>query len=231
MEGKIDTFANRLLIAMNENKLNQVELAEKTNCCEKPISQSLINKYLKGKAFARQNNLYILAKILNVDEAWLMGYDVPMKRNTDDLLKKIGAIPLSSIKTVPIPILGTVKAGYDYMAQENWEGIIDFDKRIADTGEFFALKIKGDSMVPIFFEDDIVIFRKQNDCDSGQVAVVIINGDEGTIKKIKKTDEGIILQPFNQAYGPVMYTNKEIKETPIIIAGVFQELKRTEIKF
>lgn len=126
---------------------------------------------------------------------------------------------------------GTVKAGYDYLAQENWIGTIDFDKRIADTGEFFALKIKGDSMIPAFFEDDIVIFRKQNDCDSGQVAVVIINGDEGTIKKIKKTDEGIILQPFNSAYGPVMYTNKEIKETPIIIAGVFQELRRTEIKF
>lgn len=83
MEGKIDTFANRLLIAMNENKLNQVELAEKTNCCEKPISQSLINKYLKGKAFARQNNLYILAKILNVDEAWLMGYDVPKERKNN----------------------------------------------------------------------------------------------------------------------------------------------------
>ena len=83
MEGKIDTFANRLLVAMNENKLNQVELSEKTNCCEKPISQSLINKYLKGKAFARQNNLYILAKILNVDEAWLMGYDVPKERKNN----------------------------------------------------------------------------------------------------------------------------------------------------
>lgn len=83
MEGKIDTFANRLLLAMNENGLNQVELAEKTNCCEKPISQSLINKYLKGKAFARQNNLYILAKILNVDEAWLMGYDVPKERKNN----------------------------------------------------------------------------------------------------------------------------------------------------
>ena len=117
------------------------------------------------------------------------------------------------------------------MAQENWEGTVDLDKKIADTGEFFALKIKGDSMIPAFYEGDIVIIRKQNDCENNQVAVVIVNGDEGTLKKVKKTDEGIILQPFNSAYSPVMYTNKEIKEVPIVIAGIFHELRRTEIKF
>lgn len=117
------------------------------------------------------------------------------------------------------------------MAQENWEGTIDLDKKVADTGEFFALRIKGDSMIPAFFEGDIVIIRKQNYCENNQFAVVIINGEEGTLKKVKKTDEGIILQPINPAYGPVMYTNKEIKEKPIAIAGVFQELRRTEMKF
>ena len=86
-------------------------------------------------------------------------------------------------------------------------------------------------MIPAFFEGDIVIIRKQSDCENNQVAVVILNGNEGTLKKVKKTDEGIILQAFNPAYGPVMYTNKEIKEMPIIIAGVFQELRRTELKF
>jgi repressor LexA len=117
------------------------------------------------------------------------------------------------------------------LAQENWEGTIDLDKKVADTGEFFALRIKGDSMIPAFFEGDIVIIRKQNYCENNQFAVVIINGEEGTLKKVKKTDEGIILQPINPAYAPVMYTNKEIKEKPIVIAGVFQELRRTEMKF
>jgi len=88
MEGKIDTFANRLLIAMKKNNINQVELSEKTRTYDKPISQSLINKYLKGKALARQNNIYILCKILDVDEAWIMGYDVPMQRTPDELRGK-----------------------------------------------------------------------------------------------------------------------------------------------
>lgn len=85
MKGKIDTFANRLDIAMKNNHINQVELSEKTKIQGKLISQSLINKYLKGKALARQNNIYTLAKILDVDEAWLMGYDVPIQRTPDKL--------------------------------------------------------------------------------------------------------------------------------------------------
>lgn len=214
----IDTFQNRLKKAMEIRNIKQVDLVEKTK-----LDKTLINKYLAGVSNARQRKLTLLADALNVNEIWLMGYDVPIDREikTDFLGNPV----------VSIPLVGTVKAGYDYLAQENWEGTIDLDKKVADTGEFFALRIKGDSMIPAFFEGDIVIIRKQNYCENNQFAVVIINGEEGTLKKVKKTDEGIILQPINPAYGPVMYTNKEIKEKPIIIAGVFQELRRTEMKF
>lgn len=82
-DSRVDTFAHRLDLAMRNSNINQIELAEKTKLYEKSISQSLINKYLKGKAFARQNNIYILCKILNVDEAWMMGFDVPMERTPD----------------------------------------------------------------------------------------------------------------------------------------------------
>lgn len=214
----VDSFQNRLKKAMDCRNIKQVDLVDKTQ-----LDKTLINKYLSGVSNAKQRKLTILAEALNVNEVWLMGYDVLMDRNikTDKLGNQV----------VSIPLIGTVRAGYDYLAQENWEGTVDLDKKIADTGEFFALKIKGDSMVPAFFEGDTVIIRRQNNCENNQFAVVIINGDEGTLKKVKKTDEGIILQPINPAYGPVMYTNKEIKEKPIIIAGVFQEMRRTEIKF
>lgn len=134
-------------------------------------------------------------------------------------------------EVVSIPLLGTVKAGYDYLAEENWIGTVDLDKNTAESGEFFALKVKGDSMSPIFLEGDIVIIKKQNDCENNKVAVVIINGEEGTLKRVKKTEQGIILQPFNPIYGPVMFTNDEIKDKPVVIAGVFHELRRNEIKF
>lgn len=213
-----DTFQNRLEKALQIRNIKPVELHEKTG-----ISESLLSKYLSGNAVARQRKLTLLADVLDINEVWLMGYDVPIERNlkVDELGNPV----------VSIDVLGTIKAGYDWVVNEEKIGTINISKKLAETGDFFALKVKGNSMEPIFFEGDIVVIRKQNDCENNEVAVVIINGNEGTLKRVKKTDEGIILQPFNSAYGPVMYTNKEIKETPIIIAGVFQELRRTEIKF
>lgn len=134
-----------------------------------------------------------LATFYNVNPVWLMGYDVPMDREikTDILGNPV----------VSLPLLGTVKAGYNYLAQENWIGTVDVETSLVGDGkDYFALKVKGDSMAPVFIEDDIVIIKKQNDCENNDFAVVIINGDEGTLKKIKKTDSGIILQPLNPAY-------------------------------
>lgn len=194
------------------------------------ISYTHLNMIENGKRNVTPALLRNLASAYNVnylDLYVLAGYmDL-----VEDAMERSHKTDLFGNPVVPIPLIGTVKAGYDYLAQENWIGTVDISQKLADTGEFFALRIKGDSMIPAFFEGDIVIVKKQNDCENNQFAVVIINGDEGTLKKVKKTDEGIILQPINPAYGPVMYTNKEIKETPIIIAGVFQELRRTDIKF
>lgn len=126
-----------------------------------------------------------------------------------------------------IPLLGIVKAGYDYMAQENWEGMIEVDKDIIKDGsDYFALKIKGDSMSPILIEDDIVIIKKQEDFENGDLVVAIVNGDEATIKKGRKNDTSIILQPFNPNYEPLIFTNDEMKTIPVTIVGIVKQLKR-----
>lgn len=127
----------------------------------------------------------------------------------------------------PIPILGIVKAGYDYFAQENWEGTIDVEKNlVGDGSDYFALKIRGDSMFPVLVEDDIVIIKKQNDFENGDIVVAIVNGDEATIKKGKKNDVGILLQPFNQNYEPLLFTYDEMESIPVTIVGIVKQLKR-----
>lgn len=226
MDSRVDTFANRLSIAMKKNNMNQIELSEKTKLFPKQISQSLINKYLKGKALARQNNIYILCKILNVDEAWIMGFDVPMERTPDELRGQSTKIDKLGNIVVEIPLLGTVKAGYDYLAQENWIGTVDIDKKLAETGELFALQIKGDSMSPVLIEDDIVIIKKQDDFENGDIVVAIINGDEATIKKGKKSENSILLQPLNTNYEPLIFTYDEMKSIPVTIVGIVKQLKR-----
>lgn len=190
------------------------------------ISYTHLNMIENGKRNVTPALLRNLAQLYNVDYL--------------DLYEKAGYIDLiedekkSKIKTdilgnpvVPLPLVGSVKAGYNYLAQENWIGTVDVETSLVGDGRnYFALKVKGDSMAPVFVEDDIVIIKKQNDCENNEFAVVIINGDEGTLKKIKKTDNGIILQPLNPAYGPVMYTKEEIETIPIIIVGVVKQLKR-----
>lgn len=127
---------------------------------------------------------------------------------------------------ISVPLLGTVKAGYDYLAEENWIGTIDIKKQLADTGEFFALKIHGDSMFPVLIEDDIVIVRKQNDFETGDIVVALINGDEATVKKGKKSDNSILLQPLNTNYEPLIFTKEEMETIPVKIIGIVKKLDR-----
>ena len=162
------------------------------------ISYTHLNMIENGKRNVTPALLRNLAQLYNVSYL--------------DLYEKAGYIDLiedeKKIKTdilgnpvVSLPLLGVVKAGYNYLAQENWIGTVDVEKSlVGDSKDYFALKVKGDSMAPTFLEGDIVIIKKQNDCENNEYAVVIINGDEGTLKKIKKTDNGIILQPLNPAY-------------------------------
>ena len=126
-----------------------------------------------------------------------------------------------------IPILGIVKAGYNYLAQENVIGTIDVEKSLVGNGEdYFALEIKGDSMFPVLIENDIVLIKKQDDFDNGDIVVALINGDEATIKKGKKSDAGIFLQPLNTSYEPLIFTYDEMETIPVKIIGVVKQLKR-----
>jgi len=99
-----------------------------------------------------------------------------------------------------IPLLGFVKAGYDLIAEENLLGYVETD--LKNTEEYFALRVVGSSMQPILYEDDIVIVHQQPDVENGQIAVVLIDGEEATIKKVMKYDGYIELVAFNSYYPP-----------------------------
>lgn len=165
----------------------------------------------------------LLATYYNVNPVWLMGYDVPMERTTDDLLKKIGAIPLSDIQTVPIPILGTVKAGYDYLAQENIIDYVGFKLKKTDIENYYALNIVGNSMEPLFDEGDTVLVHKQDDFENGDNCVVLINGDEATVKQVYKGNDEIELKAVNPYYPAKRFTKKDIKTIPVKIIGVVEK--------
>ena len=210
----LQDFAN--LIGTSRSYIHMLEknVNPSTN---KPINPSI--ETLKLLANAMNMDLDFLLKQLDSEQQIYL--------NEEEYKKQFEKTDILGNPVAPVPLLGSVKAGYNYLAQENWIGTIDVETSLVGDGkDYFALKVKGDSMAPVFIEGDIVIIKKQNDCENNEFAVVIINGDEGTLKKIKKTDSGIILQPLNPAYGPVMYTKEEMETIPIIIVGVVKQLKR-----
>lgn len=81
-------------------------------------------------------------------------------------------------------------------------------------------------MAPIIIEDDIVIIKKQDDFENGDLVVAIVNGNEATIKKGKKSNNSILLQPFNPSYEPLIFTYDEMKTIPVTIIGIVKQLKR-----
>lgn len=134
-------------------------------------------------------------------------------------------ITKSETTSVRIPVLGEVAAGIPIEAVTDIVDYEEIDAAIASTGEFFGLRIKGASMEPRMREGDVVIVRKQDDADTGDTAVVLVNGDSATVKKIKKGPDGISLIPTNPAYDPLYYTAAEVERLPVRIIGRVVELR------
>ncbi len=215
----VDTFSNRLKKALDYSNMRQVDLVAKTH-----LDKTLINKYLAGIMKAKQDKLTILADALNVNEVWLMGYDVPMEKNFD---KNIQGMEKKTEGSAVVLVYGTIPAGTPI---ECIEDIIDTEEIPADMlkggKQYFGLRIKGNSMFPEYLDGDTLILEKVEDCENGQDCVVMVNGNDGTFKRVFKNENGIILQPLNPEYQPMIYTNEQIEQLPIKIIGKVVELRR-----
>lgn len=197
---------NRLKILRESKKLTQQELADKLN-----LSRVRYNNYETGKRNPDYEVLQLIADF----------YDVSI----DYLLGKTESTPKKGIK---IPVLGKVAAGIPIEAIENydsdeWEEI---PVNLAKCGEYFALKIKGESMEPKFSNGDVVIVKKQDDVESGEIGVVIVNGCDATVKKIVKQSNGIMLVASNnEIYPPKFFDRESIENLPVKIIGKVVELR------
>ncbi len=132
-------------------------------------------------------------------------------------------VPLK--KGIKIPVLGRVRAGFPAYATEEILDYEEITQEMASSGEFFALQVKGDSMEPRFIEGDVVIIKRQPDVESGEISVVLVDGEDSTLKRVNKHKDGISLIPLNSSYPPIFYSNREIRELPVQILGKVVELR------
>lgn len=198
------SIGKRIANLREEYGWKQYELAQKMD-----LNPAALNKIENGKRSIKEEEISKVAQIFGISTDLLLGVNTPRPGNR-------------------IPILGTVVAGQPAYAAENivgWEEVTD---KMSMQGKLFALKVKGSSMEPEFKEGDIVIVREQPDIESGDIAVVLINGDEATLKKVKKDPNGLFLYAFNQAvYEPHFYSNNDIETLPVRIVGRVIENRRS----
>ena len=173
----------------------------------KPIAPTLDTvKYIsKGMNMSIEEIL----KILDDEQEFKMNEDAPKFQNTK------------------IPVLGVVKAGYDYLAEENIIGYVTVNDNSLKNDDFFALKVKGNSMIPEIYENDIAIVKKQADFENGDYVVALINGEEATIKTGYKTDTGLLLRPANNTVPPLVFDKNDIEKLPVKIIGVVYNITRS----
>ncbi|GIP25036.1 hypothetical protein J23TS9_01660 [Paenibacillus sp. J23TS9] len=121
-----------------------------------------------------------------------------------------------------IPIYGEIRAGYGSLAQEDVVGYEFTSRDSVGNGEYFYLIVKGDSMIDEgIYEGMRVLVRKQNHCQNGKIGVVIVDGDEGTLKRVYYEDDTIVLRA----------SNKRIPPRPFPIGDVLIQGQVTKVEF
>lgn len=211
------TVGDRIRLVRLEQDVTQQELADYIG-----VSKQAVYKY--------ENNIVTniptdkvdaIARKLNVSPAFLMGWEEQQKEKPEK------AVPIDTAPYDPqnvAPLLGTVRAGLPMFAEENIEGYIPI--RQTDGARYFWLNVRGDSMNAAGMDEgDQILVREQPEVENGQLAVVLVNGNEGTVKYFRQEGDIIILTPksFNPVHQPQIY---DLKKIPIRVAGLVVECRK-----
>ena len=186
----LDKFSERLFKLVKENNTDINMLARILGI----KSKSTIYRYMNGEMSPKITTIKYLAEYFNVNEIWLMGYDVPMKKNTN---AESNVFPTTDIPE-KVPIVGKISAGLPILATENIEGY-EFapSSQIKKGYTYFYLRVQGDSMNLKFSEGDIVLIQRQDTLENDEIGAILVDGNDATVKKYKFENGLVILEPMS----------------------------------
>ena len=199
---------NRLRELRNEKEMNQTDVAKILG-----VTTGAYSNYENGTRDISTEMLLKLSAFFDVSVDYILGTTFVRKEN---------------ISASKILVYGSIPAG---IPMEMIEDIIDTEEisaSLVKSGkQYFGLRIKGNSMEDKYKDGDIVIFEKTENCENGQDCVVMVNGYDGTFKRVYKNEYGITLQPLNiDLYSPLSFSNEQIENLPVKIIGVAREIRR-----
>ena len=204
-------FLNRLKELRQKNGVKQKDIASMLG-----VTAGAVSQWESGRVNIDWRCATTLAEKFHVTPEYLLG-------ETDI----IDSASIQAPAAVRIPVVGTIRAGIPLAAIEDIEDWEEIPADMAKKGEFVALRVKGDSMLPDIKDGDIAIIRRQESIENGQIAAVIVNGEEATIKKVRLLPDGIMLIGLNtEVYEPHFYSKQEISDLPVRIYGKLIEVRR-----
>lgn len=200
-------FSRNLNFYIAQSGKQQKEIAKDLG-----YSPTTFNTWCVGKIVPSAGKIQKIADYFNIGKSDLL----------DDKSSLIGK---SRSEGVVISVLGRVAAGIPIEAITDIIDTEEISQEMARTGEFFGLQIHGDSMEPRMYEGDVVIVRQQDDAESGDIVIAMVNGNDATCKRLMKYTSGISLLSLNSKYDPMFFSNQEIEEKPVKIIGKVVELR------
>lgn len=222
---------NNLRAIRKQKGIGQVELAK-----ELGIGQSSYSRYEAGITNIPMDILSKLADIFGVSTDVILAVntktEVPIQQlDPDDprfapkvLIRQ--PLPDPEKENALIPILGSVRAGYDYIAEQEMLGWLKVEDSFASAHpQAFSLYVKGDSMSPEIRHNDIAVCLPDQEIHSNDVAVVCVNGDEGTVKRVRFDDDGLTLLPANPRYKPHHYSAEDVRSLPVVLRAKVIEVR------
>lgn len=219
---------DRLREARKNAGLTLAEVAERVG-----VSRQTIHRYENGIiSNIPSSNIEKMAIVLNTTPEYLMGWQEDQRKNESIKANRENSASLPpNAFAVPgghrIPILGHIVAGTPIETIEDIIGYVEIDSRTAKCGKYFALEVKGSSMEPTLHDGDIIIVRQQEDIESGEMAVVLVNGNEATVKEVKESRDGLTLIGHNVAvYTPHFYSWEDVERLPVSVLGKVIEARR-----
>ena len=211
---KNELTAKRLIFALDRINMKAQELADRTG-----LNKASISQYVNGTHSPSNLSAGKMAKVLGVSPVWLMGFDVPM---FDERITPVA--PTEDY--MYIPLYSSVSAGHGCFADGNIEEFIPVPSYLGDKEDFFALRVKGNSMEPQIMDGDILVAKKNLEPKDGETVIAIVNGDEGFCKRLVRYSHMLGLVSNNPEYDPLMFTEQEVIDKPVIILGTVEQLIR-----
>lgn len=188
------TIGERIKKKRIESGFSQVDFANKID-----VSKQTLYKYENNIITnIPSDKIEAISKVLNLSPMYIMGWE-----DLEQPIPKSNGYP-----TVRIPVLGDVAAGVPILTQQDIIGYEDIPADMAKTGEYFGLKIKGDSMEPKIHDNDIVIVKSMSDAENNDIVIAMIN-NEATCKRLHKYSNSVVLTAINSDYKPIEVTPDE----------------------